>query len=822
MPKINGTPKPCGVTFSEPTGRIAYLPLERLDVHAEIVDVSATVTLTQTFWQGWPAAATPCAKYVFPVPAQAAVCGFEMRTEDGRVIKAVAKEKETARKEHEQAIKQGRMTGLVEHVTDDVFTVSLGCLPQFQMITTKLTYVMDLLEDDFMDQVRFQLPVSVGMRYGQTPSKMVVAKAVSGNRINISVDVFMKGGIQNLTSPTHPTFELSSDGTVSTPANITRNRGWYHSPSFLSQDFVLSIKSEGLDAPRCFAERGPTGTVAMQLTVVPQFKFPSIPAQEYMFLVDRSGSMEGSRIETAKRGLVMLLRSLPTKGTAFNILSFGSTSSSLWETSQNYTEATLVDATKHVDSMSANYGGTGIRTALQYMFNGRRRDIPTSCFVLTDGEAWDVDAVIATVTNAASEAKAEAPLRVFTLGIGETTSSALCNGIARAGQGICLMAATSEAIIAKCSKLVKASRSHILNNVTVDWHIPSLDATTRPLGDQSVVFRQGPRSLPPLYAGTRFVSFAIVDHEQFEIPQEVVVQATRVSTGELYKFAVPVEVLETATPVSNSGMQRPLIHTLAARRIIMDLEDREKGDISTGVKTTIIHLGEQYQLASRFTSFIAVEDHDKEKLGPIPSYSSENLDEEDLLVGGGVFMDGGGASVGAPGLGITQCAPARSRFLRSADTDDESSEESDDECGFLIVDEDYDYRPAPATSVSLGASPPLTMAAYSSTTASVPIPTAQPGDNVERLVRLQSFDGSFSVSDELAQILGREVLAQAQSRGADEKTWATVLALVYLRKHLQDQPELLEGLEEKATDYIQEAYGDDFGALLQAAEALMT
>ncbi len=42
-----------------------------------------------------------------------------MRTADGRVITAVAKEKETARKEHEEAIRAERMTGLVEHVSDD-------------------------------------------------------------------------------------------------------------------------------------------------------------------------------------------------------------------------------------------------------------------------------------------------------------------------------------------------------------------------------------------------------------------------------------------------------------------------------------------------------------------------------------------------------------------------------------------------------------------------------------------------------------------------------------------------------------------------------
>lgn len=38
---------------------------------------------------------------------------------DGTVVTAVVKEKEEAKREHQAAIRQGRMTGLVEHVTDD-------------------------------------------------------------------------------------------------------------------------------------------------------------------------------------------------------------------------------------------------------------------------------------------------------------------------------------------------------------------------------------------------------------------------------------------------------------------------------------------------------------------------------------------------------------------------------------------------------------------------------------------------------------------------------------------------------------------------------
>lgn len=137
-PTMQLPPNFCGIyqSTNDSTLPHTYLPLEHLAVHSKIVDgtlrvlhlrrllshcrptVSAVVTLTQQFWQYQPTP-TERAKYVFPVPSRATVCGFEMRTQDGRVVKAVAKEKEQARREHNAAIQQGIMTGLVEHVTDD-------------------------------------------------------------------------------------------------------------------------------------------------------------------------------------------------------------------------------------------------------------------------------------------------------------------------------------------------------------------------------------------------------------------------------------------------------------------------------------------------------------------------------------------------------------------------------------------------------------------------------------------------------------------------------------------------------------------------------
>lgn len=120
--------------------------------------------------------------------------------------------------------------------------------------------------------------------------------------------------------------------------------------------------------------------------------------------------------------------SLPSRNTSFNLMSFGSQHSSLWPTSVTYSADSLEAASAHVDTMTANFGGTEIRAAIEGAFASRvarpKSGITaTSVFVLTDGEAYDIDGVKSAISDSVRKAKAEGLLlRVFCMGIGNTVS----------------------------------------------------------------------------------------------------------------------------------------------------------------------------------------------------------------------------------------------------------------------------------------------------------------------------------------------------------------------------------------------------------------
>ncbi|KAJ6542748.1 von Willebrand factor type A domain-containing protein [Mycena capillaripes] len=646
--------------------RLVSLPLLNVSAQASIKELAAQVKLTQTY--GNDASFPIEAVYAFPVPARAAVCSFVMIKQDGTRVVGQVQEKGEARATYNTAVAEGRQASLMEQQTPDVFNVSVGNIPPNEQVKIELVYATELSEDEENDSVRFHLPVHIGARYGQAPTPVLSPRnpfaspiaarffpASSSPRnayftqtsspfLNITMSVESIAPISKIGCPSHAvSTELGPDPTLPNFKELPFSnyaRVSLSSNSPLDKDFVLTIKSAGLDAPRCVAELHPApahDTVAMALTFVPRFKLPDLARQEFIFIVDRSGSMEDARIAAARKALVVMLRSLPHKDSLFQIMSFGSWTNSLWEAgSKPYNQETLEQATVHVDKMQADYGGTEIRGALQQCFKARKLDRPTSVFVLTDGEAWDLKEVLAVVKTAVAAAPESAPLRVSVLGIGDSVSTAMCEGIARVGHGTCMLVGEQEAsFTGKIARLLKASKSPVIANISVDWGRPPVEVKaseseddfemvdevegpqkkkTLNVFDEAVdpihvddtpapppppvilpapsAVQQSPLKIRNLFPGVRLNIYAILqgipgrislefpDSDLLDIgrnvPKTVVLRG---STADGAEIELPIPV--TLSHLQNDPGAPTALHALAARKIIQDLEDGQHGLTNT-------------------------------------------------------------------------------------------------------------------------------------------------------------------------------------------------------------------------------------------------
>lgn len=164
------------------------------------------------------------------------------------------------------------------------------------------------------------------------------------------------------------------------------------------------------------------------VTLVPNFSLPAY-RPEIVFVVDRSGSMKRN-IATLISAMKLHLGSLPI-GVRFNICSFGLTYSLLWPKSMPYTQDNLAAALRHTESFSAGMGGTEIFAAIEATIQQRYADIPCEIMLLTDGDIWHPEKLFEYLNQQVELSKGS--LRLFSLGIRDAVSSALIEGVARAG-----------------------------------------------------------------------------------------------------------------------------------------------------------------------------------------------------------------------------------------------------------------------------------------------------------------------------------------------------------------------------------------------------
>ncbi|KAJ5202024.1 von Willebrand factor type A [Penicillium cinerascens] len=817
----------CFYRFAEDTRSLTtkYLPQIGLDTQATILATNSRTTVSQTFVNPSSTEAIPEVFYSFPLYESSSIVGFTCRVGDN-VIEGTVKPKAKANEIYEEAKSKGRNAAILDQSVNaaDVFSTRLGNVPAGVTVLIEITLIQKLSQDTQTDGIRYTIPVTIAPRYGNGSGKSDVPKGVLV-KTAIKVDVVMEKGskIRNIRSPSHPiqvdlgrasdmpesTFE-SCYASVKLRENVV-----------IDEDFVLTVNADKHDLPFAFLETHPTlpNQQALMLSLVPKFSLPP-DASEIIFVIDRSGSMV-DKIPTLLSALKLFLKSLPL-GVPFNIISFGSEHKSLWPRSKMSSRESLEEALKHTKSVRANMGGTEILGALQAAVENRYKDKVLEVLILTDGEVWNQDEIFDLVNRENQENSA----RFFTLGLGNSVSHSLINGISRAGKGFSQSVLNNEDLNKTVVRMLKGALMPRLRNSKLDMNIPELEdfvevelpgddngqteSSAKPISffDQDHKEKedvgdvqeplpklsvpsilQAPADLPALFPFIRSTIYVLLSQPSESFPETITLRVDSKHGP-----------LELEIPVQDVGKGQTL-HQLAAKKAITELEESRgwihsakdaegnlikskwESRVDELVQKECERLGVMFQVAGKHCSFVAV--HDDDPMNPEHNSRTDTELEYVSLQSGPDHQ--AGYRMASPGpWDISRKRRRHSvggkrmrRAVATTQCDEEPGvdEPESDVCeevaspGFSFTIPSYcpassngaPYKPGGALKSARDVSDNDDDNDDASVHSSTSSPKTMP---LQKLISLQTFDGYWDIDDELLQTVGldpRTTRAKLQS-----------------------------------------------------------
>lgn len=347
--------------------------------------------------------------FVFPQDERTTIVEFEATVEERHVFTEI---KEKISVEHEKS------AYAIEEREDDLFSLSIGRIPPQCSVFVQVSLITELLSDPKTRGSLFILPSvftprlssrddddNHNDRYGsQILISDIPRKTDEPYSFDLQLEVVAPSLLAGCSSPTHA-IQVDADSratnasrihiTIAEPHTYDRelevllHLSHPYDPYVLIEEGKKTLRdkenftchtTDSEDLIENFAQKP-----AVMINFTPQLKTFSKKVTEFLFLVDRSGSMSGKHIFQVKETLILFLKSLPSN-CYFNVIGFGSYYRSLFQESQQYTDETLEKAITYVQKMRADLGGTNLILPLDFIFDQPRKNgVPRVIFMLTDG-----------------------------------------------------------------------------------------------------------------------------------------------------------------------------------------------------------------------------------------------------------------------------------------------------------------------------------------------------------------------------------------------------------------------------------------------------
>ncbi|HYD02432.1 MAG TPA: VIT domain-containing protein [Phycisphaerales bacterium] len=573
-------------------------PLKHTSVRASVVGPAAKVDVTQTFQN--PFSEKIEAVYVFPLPENGAVTEFVMTIGERR-IRAVVREREEAERIYTAARSQGYTAALLTQERPNVFTQRVANIEPGRSIDVAITYYHTVAEMDGSYQWVF--PMVVGPRFNppSTQGRGVGAAALgargasgqvtevqylaphqrSGVDIDVRVDVEAGMPMESVRSGSHSVRVQRVSGSRSV---VELSRG----DTLPNKDMVVEWKVSGAYAKgglvygaRRPDERAGAGDGSFVMMLVPPESAERLQRAplEMVFVVDRSGSMDGAPIAQARAAVRRGLDRL-RPGDSFQIIDFAESSTALGSRPLEATPENIRRGKEFVSGMDAKGGTymlTGLRAALAFPHDPERLRFVT---FLTDGLIGNETEVLSAQASALGDS------RIFSFGVGSAPNRFLMDRMAKLGRGVAAYVSVSDPESEGADvmdRFFDRIERPVLTDVTIDWNGARVSEVT-------------PSALPDLFTGRSVVVAGRVSGG-FARPVKV--------TGRVGGRSVTMDV--QPTPAVGDGGQA--IAAIRARQELSALGERavvEGWDLER-YAASVRRVALENSLVSPFTALVAVD-----------------------------------------------------------------------------------------------------------------------------------------------------------------------------------------------------------------------
>ncbi len=548
------------------TGRrapqIQNLRIEKHHVDVSIDNQLATTKIDQVFAN--PNNMQLEGTYLFPLQDEVAISNFVLYI-DGEPVKAELLAKAKAKSIYEGIVRSMQDPALLEYVGTRAFQARVFPIPPNGERRIQLEYSQVIGVDSAL--ARYTYPLSTD-KFTNYPV----------GSLSVSVDLKSKHALKTIYSPSHKVAVNRKDdhrATISyeeTNVNVIRDFACYYSLS--DKDFGIDLITHRDD---------PDEDGFFMLLISPKYEIDKkkIIEKDFIFVLDRSGSMKGPKIEQAKKALRFCVENL-NDGDRFNLISFNTDVEPFAEELVSV-QKERKNALEFIDDITGN-GGTNINDALLAAIS----DPPDSkrpriVVFLTDGEATvgvtDATQILKNVSGVNGDKS-----RIFVFGVGYDVNVNLLDKMAEQNGGTRQYVKPKEDLeVAVSSFYTKVSEPVLVN----------LDLEIENIKTKNLY----PQRLPHLFRGSQLT---VLGRYVGNGKSKLILHGD--INGERKEFS------NTAKFPKNESDHHFLPRLWAQRKVAYLVDEVRLNGENKELVDEIVRLSEKYGIMTPYTSFLVTEE----------------------------------------------------------------------------------------------------------------------------------------------------------------------------------------------------------------------